>query len=118
MQIQMSSEWIDMLIGIIGLLFMLGLLVEGIVISLKILKWIVLWATEAKDLEDLRTRLEKRKTEARARRIASGQSATLRGALRFLGRGIWTAYRHPIRAWRGEFDLPKKDVSDAGGQKP
>jgi len=114
----MSSEWLDMLIGIIGLLFMLGLLVEGIVISLNLLKWIVLWATEAKDLEDLRTRLERRKTEARARRIASGQPATLSGALRLLGRGIWTVYRHPIRAWRGEFDLPKKDVSGADDHKP
>jgi hypothetical protein len=41
---------IELLISVIGLLFLVILLVGCIVIFLGFLKWIVLWATTAKDL--------------------------------------------------------------------
>ena len=59
MQVQISSEWIELLIGVIGLLFLVGLLVGGIVIILDLLKWILLRATGAKDLEEVRTRFDR-----------------------------------------------------------
>jgi hypothetical protein len=115
MQVQISSEWIELLIGVIGLFFLVGLLVGGIVIILDLLKWILLWATEAKDLEELRTRFDRWISAIRERQIASGVPPTRRGAFKLLGWRTWKLAVHPIRYWRGEFLFPpKKDVPADG----
>jgi hypothetical protein len=115
MQVQISSEWIELLIGVIGLFFLVGLLVGGIVIILDLLKWILLWATEAKDLEELRTRFDRWVGTIRERQIASGVPPTRRGAFKLLGWRTWKLAVHPIRYWRGEFLFPpKKDVPANG----
>ncbi|SRR5216683_5188225 len=111
MQVQISSEWIKLLIGVIGLFFIVGMLVGGIVIILDLLKWILLWATEARDLEELRTRFDRWVGAIRERQIASGVPTTRRGAFKLLGWRTWKLAVHPIRYWRGEFFYPpKKDV--------
>jgi hypothetical protein len=90
--------------------FMLTIVLDG-------LKLVLLWVAGTKSLEELGTRVDAHQADWLKERIARGQPVTLGPILKLLGWRIWTAYRHPIRAWRGEFDLPKKDVSDAGGQK-
>jgi hypothetical protein len=82
---------------------------------LKLVRWILLWATRANDVEELGARLDARHAEWMRKRIASGQPVTWGGILKLLGRRMWTAYRHPIRVWRGEFDPPNKDARSAGG---
>lgn len=122
MQIQISREWIYAVIGVIGLLFLVGLCIEAVVLllySLKfmvnLLKWTVLWATGAIDMEELRIRLDAHHAEWVKERIARGQPVTWGGILKLLGRRMWTAYTHPIRTWRGEFVYPpKKDAPPAG----
>jgi hypothetical protein len=125
MQIQTSCELIYAAIGVIGLLFLIGLCIEAVVLfpyslqfMLNLLKWSLLWATGAKAFEELRTRLDAHHAEWVKERIARGQPVTLGGILKFLGRRIWTANRHPIRVWRSEFDLPKKQSRDPSGDKP
>ena len=126
MQIQVSCDWIYTAIGVIGLLFLVGLCIQGIVLilySLKIiltlLKKALLWASDAKDLVELGIRLDRWEVESRARRIARGGPATLRGTLKVLCWRLWKVYVHPIRSWRGELVYPpKKDVRGTDGYKP
>lgn len=115
MQIQVSSEWIELVISVIGLLFLVGLLVGGIVIILDLLKWIVLWATGAKDLEEIHTGFDQWVAAIRERQIVSGVPPTRRGAFKLLGWRTWKLAVHPVRFWRGEFVYPpKKDPPPAG----
>jgi hypothetical protein len=69
-------------------------------------------------LEGLRIPNEARHAEWVKNQIARGRPATLGGALKLLGRRIWTAYRHPILAWRGDLDRPKQGATDAGKKGP
>ncbi len=118
MQIQVSCEWIYAAIGVIGLLFLVGLLVGGIVIILDLLKWMLLWATGAKDLEEIHTRFDQWVAAIRQRQIASGAPPTRRGAFKLLGWRTWKLAVHPVRYWRGEFLYPpKKNVRGAGDSK-
>jgi len=126
MQIQISCELIYAAIGVIGLLFLVGFCIEAAVLlwyalkfALNLLKWTLLWATGAKDLEELDTRLDRWEVESRARRVARGGPATLRGTLKVFCWRLWKVYVHPIRSWRGEFVYPpKKDVRGASDHKP
>ena len=77
-----------------------------------------LWAIGIKDFEKLGTRFDAHHAEWVNKRIARDEPTTLGGVLKFLGRQTWTAYGHPIRAWRGEFDRPKKRTTDGGGTEP
>ena len=86
-------------------------------VVLKLMWWIFLRARGANDLEELRIRSEAGHAEWVKERIARGQPATLGNVLMLLGKRMWTAYRHPIRAWRGEFDPPKKGTTEAAGRK-
>jgi hypothetical protein len=79
------------------------------------LKLILLWIPGAKDLHELGTRFDAHHAEWMKNQIARGRPITLGGVYKLVGRRIWTAYRHPIRAWRGEFDPPKKDVCGTDG---
>ena len=108
MQVQISSEWIELLIGVIGLLFLVGLFVGGIVIILDLLKWILLQATGAKNLEELRMRFDRWVGTIRERQITSGVPPTRRGAFKLLGWRAWKLAVHPVRYWRGEFLYPPK----------
>ncbi len=118
MTVRIDSDLIELLISVIGLLFLVSLLVGGIVIILGFLKWIVLWATTAKDLEELRARFDRRVGAIRERQIASGVPPMRRGAFRLLGWRTWKLAVHPVRYWRGEFLYPpKKDGRGASDNK-
>jgi hypothetical protein len=98
--------------------FALSYLVFLLILALKGLRLVLLWATGTKDSEELGTRFDGWMAESRERRIKRGGPATLGGALMVLCWRIWKAYVHPIRSWRGEFVYPpKKDVRGAGDHK-
>jgi hypothetical protein len=122
MTIRIDAEFIE---ALIGLFFIIVLCTVVIVVIWNVLKvvlqlvgWIFLRARGAKNLEELRVRGETRHAEWVKERLARGQPVTLRGVLKLLGWRIWTAYTHPIRAWRGEFDPPRKNIRGAGDSKP
>jgi hypothetical protein len=115
----------DSLEGLIALYVIAGLCTGLIVVIwnvlkavLKLMGWICLRAERVKDLEELRIRSEARHAEWVKNQIARGRPATLGGVLILLGRRIWTAYRHPIPAWRGDLDRPKQGTTDAGVKRP
>jgi hypothetical protein len=121
MTIRIDSDLIEALIGlylVIALCTMVIVVIWNVLkVVLKLVWWIFLRARGANDVEELRIRSEARHAEWVKERIARGQPATLRGVLVLLGRRMWTAYRHPTRAWRGEFDPPKKGTTEAGDRK-
>jgi hypothetical protein len=114
--------WIEALIILYVLLVLsmaaLVLVWNALKLVLKVTLWIFLWAKGAKDMAELDARWDAHHAEWLKERIARGQPVSLGPILKLLGWRMWTAYRHPIRAWRGEFDLPKSDVSGADGHKP
>jgi hypothetical protein len=121
MTIRIDSDLIE---GLIGVYLFVALCTIIIVITwnmlkvvLKLMGWIYLRAEGVRDLEELRIRSDTRYAEWMKHQIARGRPATLGGVLKLLGWRIWTAYRHPIRAWRGEFDPPKKSTTNASGRK-
>jgi hypothetical protein len=101
-----------------------GLILKRVIIGLAVLPVgsippiAPLGAIGIKDFEELGTCFDAHHAEWVKEWIARDEPTTLGGVLKFLGRQIWTAYRHPIRAWRGEFDRPKKRTTDAGGTEP
>jgi len=109
----MCEVAITLLIGFFALSYFVFLLV----LALKGLRLALLWATGIKDSEGLGARFDAHHAEWVKERLARGQPATLGGVFKLLGRRMWTAYTHPIRAWRGEFDPPKKGTTDAGDHK-
>ena len=125
MQIQISCELIYAAIGVIGLLFLVGMCIEAVVllcyslkIALNLLNWAVRWATGAKDVVELARRFDRWTVETRERQIARGSPATLRGVLKVLCWRVWKVFEHPIRSWRGEFVYPpKKNVRGAGNNQ-
>jgi hypothetical protein len=117
MTIRIDSDVVE---GLIALYVIAGLCTGVIVVIwnvlkavLKLMGWIFLPAEGVKDLEELRIRIEARHAEWVKNQIARGRLATLGGALKLLGRRIWTAYRHPILAWRGDLDRPKQGTPPA-----
>jgi hypothetical protein len=122
MTIRIDSDFVE---GLIALYVIAGLCTGVIVVIWNVLKavlklvgWIFLRAEGVKDLEELRIRNEARHAEWVKNQIARGRPATLGGALKLLGRRIWTAYMHPILAWRGDLDRPKQGATDAGEKRP
>ena len=122
MTIRIDSDFVEWLIA----LYVIAGLCTGVIVViwnvlkavLKLVGWIFLRAEGVKDLEELRIRNEARHAEWVKNQIARGRPATLGGALKLLGRRIWTAYRHPILAWRGDLDRPKQGTIDAGEKRP
>jgi hypothetical protein len=121
MTIRLDSDLIE---GLVGVYLFVALCTIIIVITWNMLKvvsklmgWIYLRAEGVRDLYELRIRSETRHAEWVKHQIAHGQPATLGGVYKLVGRRIWTAYRHPIRAWRGEFDPPKRDLGGTGDSK-
>ncbi len=122
MTLRIDSDFVE---GLIALYVIAGLCTGLIVVIwnvlkavLKLLGWIYLRAEGVKDLEELRIRSEARHAEWVKNQIARGRPVTLGGVLMLLGRRIWTAYRHPILAWRGDLDRPKQGTTDAGVKRP
>lgn len=122
MTIRIDSNFLEELIA----LYIIAGLCTGVIVViwnvlkavLKLVGWIFLRAEGLKDLEELRIRSETRHAEWVKNQIARGRPATLGGVLKLLGRRIWTAYRHPILAWRGDLDRPKQGTTDAGANRP
>jgi hypothetical protein len=104
----------EVVITLLICFFVLSYLVFLLVFALKGLRLALLWATGTKDSERFSARFGPHHAEWVKERIARGQPATLGGVLKLLGQRVWTAYRHPIRAWRGEFDPPKKGPPSTG----
>jgi hypothetical protein len=105
----------EVVITLLICFFVLCYLVFLLILALKGVRLALLWATGIKDPEELGSRFDRWIAESRARRIARGGPATLRGALKVLCWRLWKVYVHPIRSWRGEFVYPpKKDVRGAG----
>jgi hypothetical protein len=120
MTIRIDSDLIEALIGLYLVIALCTVVIVAIWNVLKVVLKLVWWiflARGANDLEELRIRSEARHAEWVKERIARGQPATLRGVFVLLGKRMWTAYRHPIRAWRGEFDPPRKRATEAGDRK-
>jgi hypothetical protein len=109
MRIQISCDSINAAIEVIAQLFFVSVCIAAVVLLWDSLKWTLLWMAGAKDFAELDARFKKQATEARERLIARGEPVTFGGILKLIGCRMWTAYRHPIRAWRGEFDRPKND---------
>lgn len=121
MTIRIDSDLIE---GLIGVYLFVALCTIIIVITwnmlkvvLKLMGWIYLRAEGVRGLDELRIRSETRHAEWVKHQIARGRPATLGGVYKLVGRRMWTAYTHPIRAWRGEFDPPKKNVHGSGDNK-
>ena len=117
--------WLRISVSVLGYVLVSALVVLAVMVTIGQIMRAVLWATGAKDLAELSARMNaanarfhKSNAEWREQRRARGAPITLGGALKLLGWRIWTAYRHPIRAWRGEFDRPKKGAIDASEPKP
>jgi hypothetical protein len=117
--------WLGISASIVGYALVSALVLLAVLIAIGQIMRAVLWVAGAKDLAELSARMDaadarfhKSNVEWKAQRIARGQPAALGGVLKLLGQRIWTAYRHPIRAWRGEFDPPKENVRGAGEHKP
>jgi hypothetical protein len=100
----------EVVISLLICFFVLSYLVFLLVFALKGFRLALLWATGTKELEGFLARFDAHHAEWVKERLARGHPVTLGGVLNLLGRRMWTAYTHPIRAWRGEFDPPKKDV--------
>jgi hypothetical protein len=122
MTLRIDSDFVE---GLIALYVIAGLYTGLIVVIwnmlkavLKLMGWICFRAEGVKDLEELRIRSEARHAEWVKNQIARGRPVTLGGVLMLLGRRIWTAYRHPILAWRGDLDRPKQGTTDAGVKRP
>jgi len=122
MTLRIDSDFVE---GLIALYVIAGLCTGLIVVIwnvlkavLKLMGWICLRAEGVKDLEELRIRSEARHAEWVKNQIARGRPVTLGGVLMLLGRRIWTAYRHPILAWRDDLDRPKQGTTDARVKRP
>lgn len=109
-----------MWLEIVGYVLVSAFVVLAVLVIIRQIMRAMLWVAGAKDLAELSARMDaanvrfhKSNAEWREQRRARGAPATLSGALKLLGWRIWTAYRHPIRAWRGEFDPPKKGTPPA-----
>jgi hypothetical protein len=116
--------WLKISVSAFGYLLVSALVVVAVLVIIGQFMRVILWAAGAKDLVELSARMDaasarshKSNAEWREQRRARGAPATLGTALKLLGWRMWPAYTHPIRAWRGEFDPPKKDVRGAGGNK-
>ncbi len=86
--------------------FMLTIVFDG-------LKLILFWVAGTKSLEEVGTRFDAHHAEWVNERLARGEPVTSGAVLKLLGWRIRTAYRHAIRAWRGEFDRPKQGTPPA-----
>ena len=122
MTLRTDSDFVE---GLIALYVIAGLCTGFIVVIWNVLKavlklvgWIYLWAEGSQRLGGTPHRSEARHAEWVKNQIARGRPVTLGGVLMLLGRQIWTAYRHPILAWRGDLDRPKQGTTDAGVKRP
>jgi hypothetical protein len=107
---------------LVGALLVCFLAISFFVLMLTIvldgLKLILFRVAGTKSLEELGTRFDAHHAEWVKERLARGEPVTLGGVLKLLGWRIWTAYRHPIRAWWGDLDRPKQGTTDARVKRP